>query len=284
MKSYHLKTLHNSHAGYDYSGPCAAWAYKSLDLSRVKRVFVLGPSHTFYLDGCAGTTFAKYATPFGELTVDLKTVREIQDHADMSDIPRENDISEHSLEMHLPYLYLRCEQEFGSSEHFPQIVPLMIGDNDGHGEKGVGQALVPYLKNPENAFIISSDFCHWGRHFSYLVYSPTNSPGDLIKLRASDSKPNGPPIHETIRAIDVAAMDAVESGRHDAFLSSLRQTKNTVCGRHPIGVTLAALEKLGKEPEYAGKGRFKVIQYDRSEMVERPNQTSVSYVSAYAVL
>ncbi|KXX74573.1 Protein MEMO1 [Madurella mycetomatis] len=61
------------HAGYSYSGPCAAWAYKALDLSAAKRVFVLGPSHTYYLRGCALTTFDKYATPFGDLIVDKAT-------------------------------------------------------------------------------------------------------------------------------------------------------------------------------------------------------------------
>ncbi|KAM0546990.1 hypothetical protein ACHAPJ_010533 [Fusarium lateritium] len=271
------------HAGYDFSGPCAAWAYKSLDLSKAKRVFVLGPSHTYYLEGCAAATFDKYATPFGDLTVDQKTVQQVKEAGSMEDMPRTNEVKEHSLEMHMPYLYLRCEQTFGSPDKFPTIVPLLVGSNNGNEEKAYAQVLLPYFKDPDNAFVISSDFCHWGRNFSYMVYSPSNSPSDLIKLRSSDSAPNDPPIHETIRVIDEAAMDAVKSGSHDSFLASLRQTQNTVCGRHPIGVTLAALELLVKEAEFQGKGRFNIIQYDRSNLVQRPNDMSVSYVSAYAV-
>lgn len=202
----------------------------------------------------------------------------------MDDIHRENDVMEHSLEMHLPYLYLRCQETFGSPENFPKIVPLLIGDNNGQEEKAVGRALLPFIKDPENAFIVSSDFCHWGRHFSYMVYSPDNDPHNLQKLRTYGPKPQGPPIHKTIEMIDELAMDAVKSGRHDAFLDTLRLTKNTVCGRHPIGVMMAALELLAKEPEFAGKGRFSVTQYQRSELVERPDQTSVSYVSAYAIV
>ncbi|KAH7256568.1 MEMO1 family [Fusarium tricinctum] len=272
------------HAGYSYSGPCAAWAYKTLDLSRAKRVFVLGPSHTYYLEGCAATTFGKYATPFGDLTIDQKLAKEIQDTAELENMPQRNEVSEHSLEMHMPYLYLRCEQTFGSPDKFPKIVPMLVGSNSGPEEKMYGKVLLPYLKDPENAFIISSDFCHWGDNFSYLVYSPNNTPENLITLRESDRAPTGPPIHETIRVIDEAAMDAVKSGSHDAFLATLRQTRNTVCGRHPIGVMMAALELLAKEPEYEGKGRFSVIQYNRSNLVERPSDMSVSYVSAYAVL
>ncbi|KAH6990687.1 MEMO1 family [Ilyonectria sp. MPI-CAGE-AT-0026] len=271
------------HAGYEYSGKCAAWAYKTLDLSRAKRVFILGPSHMYYLEGCAATTFEKYSTPFGDLTVDQETVQEIKDAADMEDMPSKHEKDEHSLEMHTPYLYIRLQETFGSPEEFPKIVPLLIGSNNGSQEKAFGQELLPYLKDPENAFIISSDFCHWGEYFSYMVHSPTNSPSDLNKLRKGAPKPSGPPIHETIRVIDEAAMDAVKSGSHDAFLDSLRQTRNTVCGRHPIGVMMAALELLRKEPGYQDKGQFSIIQYDRSKLVEFPSDSSVSYVSAYAV-
>ncbi|KAM0365624.1 hypothetical protein ACHAO7_010065 [Fusarium culmorum] len=277
------------HAGYDFSGPCAAWAYKSLDLSNAKRVFVLGPSHTYYLEGCATATFGEYATPFGDLVVDQKTVQEVKEAGYMEDMPRRNEVNEHSLEMHMPYLYLRCEQTFGSPDNFPTIVPLLIGSNNGPEEKAFAKVLLPYLKDPENAFIVSSDFCHWGRNFSYQVYSPDNNPANLVNLRTSDRAPTEPSIHETIRMIDEAAMEAVKSGSHDDFLATLKQTKNTVCGRHPIGVMMAALELLGKEllgkePERTGKGRFSVIKYDRSNLVEKPSDMSVSYVSAYAVL
>ena len=277
-------TLYFRHAGYTYSGPCAAWAYKCLDLSRAKRVFVLGPSHTYYLEGCAVSKFGKYATPFGNLVVDRDTIERVKQAAEMDDIPRHNDVEEHSLEMHMPYLYLRCQETFGSEENFPKIVPLLVGVNDGAEEKDVGRALLSYVKDPENAFIVSSDFCHWGRNFSYTVYTPNNDPNNLQKLNSYGPKPNGPPIHKTIELIDELAMDAVKSGKHDEFRSTLKLTKNTVCGRHPIGVIMAALELLGKEAEFKDKGRFSVTQYQRSELVTSPGQSSVSYVSAYAVV
>ncbi|KAF5652964.1 hypothetical protein F25303_2738 [Fusarium sp. NRRL 25303] len=272
------------HAGYQFSGPCAAWAYKTLDLSQAKRVIVLGPSHTYYLEGCAATNFGKYATPFGDLEIDQEVVRELQEALEMENMPKRREIEEHSLEMHMPYLYLRCQESFDSPEKFPKIVPVLVGSNNGDEENFIGRALLPYLKDPENAFVVSSDFCHWGSHFSYLPYSPTKSPFDLTQLRKDGPRPNGPPIHETIRVIDEAAMDAVESGVHQDFLATLRQTRNSVCGRHPIGVMMAALEQLRKQPEYKDKGRFRILKYNRSDLVDMPGDTSVSYVSAYAVL
>lgn len=272
------------HAGYSYSGECAAWSYKCLDLSKAKRVFILGPSHTYYLEGCAVTTYSHWATPFGNLTVDTDVSRDIQTAGDMDDIPTRNDKDEHSMEMQAPYLYKRLEQTFQSPEQFPKIVPILIGDNSRAEEKDIGLILLPYLKDPENAFIVSSDFCHWGWRFSYTVYSPEKDPSKLKKLSQYDSVPAGPPIHETIQFVDELAMNAVKSGSHDAFVDNLKQTKNTVCGRHPIGVMMAALELLGQEAPQEGKHRFKFVNYQRSSMVESPGDSSVSYCAAYTVL
>jgi len=38
-------------SGYSYSGPAAGYAYRHMDPSRIRRVFILGPSHHFYLAG-----------------------------------------------------------------------------------------------------------------------------------------------------------------------------------------------------------------------------------------
>ena len=37
------------HAGFSYSGPTAAYAYKQIDPSMVNKVFILGPSHHVHL-------------------------------------------------------------------------------------------------------------------------------------------------------------------------------------------------------------------------------------------
>ena len=80
------------HAGYSYSGPAAAWAYKSIDTSNMfvhfvfpclrnvwvdegfsKRIFILGPSHHYYLQGCALSKCTEYETPVGNLPIDVKS-------------------------------------------------------------------------------------------------------------------------------------------------------------------------------------------------------------------
>ncbi|KAH7321344.1 memo-like protein-domain-containing protein [Stachybotrys elegans] len=273
------------HAGYFFAGKTAAWAYSVLDLQNVKRVFVLGPSHTYGLTGCAVSNFSAYATPFGNLVVDEDTVESVRKEADLDYMDHRGEKNEHSLEMHMPYLYKMCEKAFNSPDEFPTIVPILVGNNSMSESKRMAQVLLPYLRDPENAFIISSDFCHWGDRFDYMPYLPTRDIDHIEELSVGSKAPVGSPIHESIRILDEAAMEAVESGSHEAFVNVLRKTGNTVCGRYPIGVAMAALELYSEDVEDDEKAKFKVIYYARSEeKLVDPRGSSVSYVSAYAVL
>ena len=73
----------------------------------------------------------------------------------------------------------------------------------------------------------------------------------------------------------------MESGEHNQFLQQLEETGNTVCGRHPIGVFMAAVEHA---QGLQGDGRFKFVRYERSSEVVSVRDSSVSYASAFAVL
>jgi AmmeMemoRadiSam system protein B len=253
-------------------------------LSKAKRIFILGPSHTYYLQGCALTKFAKYETPFGDLVVDEAVTQELRDTGKFQDMRSSGDVNEHSLEMHLPYIYKRIQQTFPSESDYPTIVPILVGDANGSEEKQFGELLAAYLKDPYNVFVVSSDFCHWGSRFSYTAYVPQGDLQNLTSLSRRTPAPTEPPIHESIKQLDHLAMDAIESGNHNDFVENLRQTKNTVCGRHPIGVTMAALEVLARESAEAGKHRFRFVRYERSSLVDDYSDSSVSYASAYAVV
>lgn len=207
------------------------------------------------------------------------------------------DEAEHSIEMHLPYVYKMMSRYvqfinefFQAASHccstspknaFPPIVPILVGNTSPETEKKYGTLLSPYLADPENSFVISSDFCHWGSRFRYTYYEPDSGPP--ISLRSSDAAPNSPPIHASIRKVDMACMEAIESGKHDDFLQVLRETGNTVCGRHPIGIIMAGLEELQKTMGNE-KSTFTFVQYARSSDCLSPRDSSVSYASAFAVL
>jgi AmmeMemoRadiSam system protein B len=142
------------HAGYSYSGPAAAWAYASLDLSKAKRIFLLGPSHHFYLKGSALSKHAEYATPLGNLRIDTEIVKELQTEAKFEMMDKSTDEDEHSMEMQCPYIYkmLSLCKESPLGVNTP-IVPIMVGNTDMKTEKIYGEVLAPYMKDPENVWL-----------------------------------------------------------------------------------------------------------------------------------
>ncbi len=50
-------------------------------------------------------------------------------------------------------------------------------------EARYGRLLAPYLDNPAHAFIVSSDFCHWGTRFNYTFYDSSQA-RRCLRLRA----------------------------------------------------------------------------------------------------
>jgi AmmeMemoRadiSam system protein B len=157
----------------------------------------------------------------------------------------------------------------------------MIGNTDPATETHYGALLAPFLSDPTNLFVISSDFCHWGSRFRYTYYQSADG-STASQLRSTSKVAKDWPIHESIAAVDAESMAAVESGSHKAFLEQLKETGNTVCGRHPIGVFMAAVEKA--EGLSGERGKFKFVRYERSGLVDDVTDSSVSYCSAFAVL
>ncbi|KAH9175276.1 UPF0103-domain-containing protein [Lactarius sanguifluus] len=278
------KAIIAPHAGYSYSGPTAAWAYKSISTAGIKRVFVLGPSHHVYLDGCALSKCVEYATPIGSLPLDRPTIDELNNTGQFSQMELGTDEDEHSIEMHLPYIRKVFEGKDIS------IVPILVGAIDEKKEAAFGRILAPYLASEDTFFVISSDFCHWGTRFSYTFYLPQSPDGPTIPIRLSRSTTSPHdlstfPIHESISALDHEAMELLTlppSTAHQAhvfFADYLTRTKNTICGRHPIGVLLGALAAL--QEEHAKSPHLRWVKYEQSSRCFTIKDSSVSYASAY---
>lgn len=66
---------------------------------------MLGPSHHFYLTGCALSQCDSCETPLGDLVVDKVTTAELHKSSEFEKMSVTTDEAEHSIEMHLPYIY-----------------------------------------------------------------------------------------------------------------------------------------------------------------------------------
>lgn len=268
------------HAGYAYSGPVAAWAYKGVDTTGIKRVFILGPSHHYYLEGCALPSCDEYDTPIGKLPLDDEVIEELRKTGQFECLSDEADEDEHSIEMHLPYLRKIFE---GKSI---RIVPIIVGAISPSVEAKFGALLAPYLHNKESFCVVSSDFCHWGLRFSYTYYYPESAPGDLpaIKLSRDVGPHPGHPIYQSIKRLDQEAMATLTlspsaAKAHTSFAHYLAKTKNTICGRHPIGVLLGSLSFL--EEQYNSRPTIQWARYEQSNECKTIKDSSVSYASAW---
>ncbi|ORY33219.1 UPF0103-domain-containing protein [Rhizoclosmatium globosum] len=137
-------------------GPTAAHAYSRIDPNAVDTVFVLGPSHKVYLDGCALTRCNEYETPLGNLEINTDVVNELYSTGQFSWMSRATDENEHSIEMHLPFIKLVMDQKANGPY---RIVPILVGSISSAKHALFGRILSPYFAKSNTLFVVSSDFC-----------------------------------------------------------------------------------------------------------------------------
>jgi len=251
------KALISPHAGYSYCAKTAAHAYKHVDTSNIKTVFVLGPSHKVYITDCALSKCKYYDTPFGNITLNRKYINELNDTGKFHFMTVDNDENEHSLEMQVPFI----KKVFDDKGKNFDMVPVMVGHLDDESVQQYGEIFRPYLENPENLFVISSDFCHWGHRFKFTTYNPDEGE-----------------IYESIEALDRRGMNLIENQEVEGFREYLTETKNTICGRNPISIFLSALKQSNLNTN------TKFVHYSQSGRVTEKFDSSVSYAAGVTFL
>lgn len=139
------------HAGYIYSGPVAASAYKQLIAfkEKIKRVVLLGPSHRVAFSGLAVPEADTFNTPLGNIPIDQKAIQQL------SDLPQviasdQAHRDEHSLEVQLPFL----QEVLGEFS----LVPLVVGDAERHE---VAEVINRLWGDEHTLIVISTDLSHY---------------------------------------------------------------------------------------------------------------------------
>lgn len=139
------------HAAFAYSGPVAASAYARLRPLRttVRRVILLGPAHRVPFAGMALPGAAAYRTPLGDVPIDTAAIDRIKGLPQVKDLP-EAHASEHSLEVHLPFLQ-RVFTRF-------KLVPIVVGNA---APEAVAAVIGALWGGPETLIVVSSDLSHY---------------------------------------------------------------------------------------------------------------------------
>lgn len=73
-------------------------------------------------------------------------------------------------------------------------------------------------------------------------------------------------------------MDIIENLNPTEFTNYLKKYGNTICGRHPIGVLLQAVQEILRN-DPSQNASFKFLKYAQSSQCRNMNDSSVSYAS-----
>jgi len=140
------------HAGYLFSAPIAATAYKTLH-KRYKNIFLIGSSHHVSFNGASLYNLGNYQTPLGEVKVNQEIVSKLLRYSNLFTYRPNAHDKEHTLEVQLPFLQTIYEKDL-------TIVPIIMATSELRTIIEISEVLKPYM-NDENLFVISTDLSHY---------------------------------------------------------------------------------------------------------------------------
>ncbi len=243
------------HAGYVYSGPVAASAFRVVQGHQYDGVIVVGFTHRLPFRGVSIDTRESYETPLGLIPVDLETVEFLQGYtpggSDASVLEpavgyREeaHATAEHSLEVMLPFLQVALG-EF-------KLTPIIMGRVTLEETSRLADALAALSDRGDYLFVFSTDLSH------YHAY-------------------------ETAQEIDQRTIEAMLFETPKAVDRLFREGQLEACGRGPIVASLFLAAKLGylkkellryaNSGDTAGDPTRGVVGYAAIGMFDRPAPT-----------
>ena len=224
-----VKAIIVPHAGYPYSGPVAAEAYKLIEGLKFDSVIIVAFLHRVSLDGVLVDHVDFYETPLGKVPVNTAIVKAIRAENPLlaEDLP--GDLQEHSLEVQIPFL----------QETVPglKIVPIYIGRQDLGHAKVLATAIAKAIQGRNVLVVATTDLSHF-------------YPYDIAVEK------------------DKSVITLFEKGDVEVLDNAYRQEKAEACGMGPVLTTLLLARQMDwQKPElihYANSGD---VTGDRSSVV-----------------
>jgi AmmeMemoRadiSam system protein B/AmmeMemoRadiSam system protein A len=209
-----VRALIVPHAGYRYSGATAAAGYRTLRGRAFDRVVLLGPSHHAAFRGVAIADAEAWATPLGEVPIDLDAVARLRATPLVGPGPAGPD-REHSLEIQLPFLQRTLAPGW-------RLVPVMVGRLDREDYAALADAIRPLLGD-RTLVVVSTDFTHYGARFGFEPFAAD----DQVAAR--------------LEALDGGALAHVAARDPAGFLDYQQRTGITICGFRAVALLLHLL-------------------------------------------
>lgn len=141
------------HAGYIYSGPIAAFAYKAVQDREYDDVIVIGPSHHHAFPGASVDTMAGRRTPLGKVDFDLNLARKLMKVDKIMRFEPAAHEAEHSTEIQIPFLQTVLKKF--------QVLEIVMGSQDYPTCQRISEAIAAAVQGRKVLIVASSDLSHY---------------------------------------------------------------------------------------------------------------------------
>ena len=199
------------HAGYEYSGKTAAYAYKLLEGEQYDTVIVISPSHRVFYQGSSVYNGDGYETPLGIVEIDKELsqkIATIHPKVYFSHMGHGTGASrqEHALEVQLPFLQVVLGKF--------KLVAIVMCEQENDTINALTETLAAVVKGTNTLIVVSTDLSH--EHSN-----------------------------EQARQMDGKIQKAVEAYEPDRLWDLLESGKGEACGGGPMVAAMKAAKRLG---------------------------------------
>ena len=222
-----IRAIIAPHAGYIYSAPVAASAYRYVAALKghIRRVVLIGPAHYIAFSGLAGSSASAFQTPLCAVPVDIESTRRLSD-AGRVVIHDGAHAPEHGLEVHLPFLvHTLCDQAEPDCVSF-SVLPLLFSDV---GYEHVAEVLEPFFDDASTLIVVSSDLSHY-HDYDTAGAMDRQTAEAIIQKRGDAVTPDRACGYTAIRAL----LQCVEARGLDVSLVDLRNSGDTAGPRDRV--------------------------------------------------
>lgn len=236
------------HAGFVYSGQCAALAYNEIsELDKNCTFVILGTNHTGYAESNFAVSREDFETPLGIIKNDAEFCNELisSEIAGLTAGDMAAHAQEHSIEVQLPFLQFVFGMKF-------RIVPVICSSQNYEDCIRFSEEIVAAAKklNREICIIASGDMTHYGVAYGFLPF-------------VSNVKKN-------LHTMDSRAIELIRKLKTRKFLDYC--SGKTICGASCIAAAIETCKLMGSR-------KAELIKYCTSADVSGDYSNAVGYAS-----
>ncbi len=218
------------HAGYIYSGPVAAHAYKAVQGKRYENVVCIGTSHRYALKDGSIYLRGGYETPLGITKINEALAHKLALASGFKHIPQAH-AQEHSIEVQIPFIQKTLPHA--------KIVPVLLGIPTEKTITTLAEALAKTVDGGKTLVLVSTDMSH------YLPKKDANR-------------------------VDAETIELLRNFTTPSLIKKLRKRENMMCGGSGVVSALLYAQSRGKakvqvlkyaDSSLAGGGETQVVGY-----------------------